>query len=477
MPKHERVGIIGAGPAGLAAAYSLGKLCIPVDVFESGSMVGGMARTIDLWGQKVDLGPHRFFSANARVNRLWLEIAEADYRMIERQTRIFYNGQFYDYPLRLADSLAKLGALEAINCFISYFRQKPARDHLASNFEEWVCGRFGRRLYEIFFRDYSEKLWGIPCARLDADFAAQRIRKMSLYEAVRNALTNGRENHHRTLVDRFAYPLGGTGSVYCKMAHAINSQNGSVYLHAPVRRVVPLAGGGIELELVSGEHHTYRHIVSTMPLTFLVSALPNVPQKVLDACANLHFRNTIVVYLRIEANNLFPDQWIYIHAPELAVGRITNFRNWIPELNGDNPETILSLELWCDPDDALWNRSDAYYIEQAKRDLYKTGLIQDVCVAEGYVVKIPFCYPVYHLGYKNSLNIVKEYLQTIPCFDVIGRCGSFKYNNQDHSLLMGILVAEKIALDRNHDLWGVNTDDVYQESAIINETGLVPQSS
>jgi protoporphyrinogen oxidase len=477
VPVHERVGIIGAGPAGLAAAYSLGKLGIPVDVFEAGSMVGGMAKTIDLWGQKVDLGPHRFFSADARVNRLWLEIAGTDYRMIERQTRIFYNGQFFNYPLQLADSLAKLGSVEAIGCLISFLCQKLRRDHVASNFEEWVCGRFGRRLYEIFFRGYSEKLWGIPCTQLNADFADQRIRKLSLYKAVHNALTHGRGNRHPTLVGRFAYPIGGTGSIYSKMAHAIRSQNGAVNLHAPVRRVVPKTEGVMELELVSGERRAYRHIVSTMPLTLLINSLPDVPQTVLDACAGLHFRNTIVVYFRIEAKNLFPDQWIYIHAPELAVGRITNFRNWIPELYGDNRETILSLELWCDPEDAQWNRPDTYYIEQAKQDLFKTGLIQDAGIAEAYVVKIPFCYPVYSLGYRNSLNILQDYLQTIPSLDVIGRCGSFKYNNQDHSLLMGILVAEKIALARNHDLWGVNADDAYQESAIITETGLAHKSS
>jgi protoporphyrinogen oxidase len=473
----KRVGAIGAGPAGLAAAYTLGKLGVPVDVFEAGSTVGGMARTIDLWNQKVDLGPHRFFTSNARVNRLWLDIVGTEYHMVERQTRIFYDGRFFDYPLRLADSLAKLGPIEAAHCLLSYLRQKFRRDGLAANFEEWVSGRFGRRLYEIFFRSYSEKLWGIPCALLDADFAMQRIRALSLYEAARNALAHGRGNHHATLVDRFAYPFRGTGSVYGKMADAIITQGGSVNLRAPVQRVVPRADGMLELELVSGARHTYNHIVSTMPLTLLVRALPGAPPNVLDACSKLRFRNTIVVYLRVEAQNLFPDQWIYIHAPELDVGRITNFRNWIPELYGNSSDTILALELWHDPEDVHWSEPDAYPIERASRDLQKTGLLQGARIIAGHVVRIPFCYPVYSLGYKNHLSLLRDYLQTIPNLNVIGRCGSFKYNNQDHSLLMGIMVAEKIALARDHDLWDVNADETYQEAAFINETGLVPQLS
>lgn len=474
---NERVGIIGAGPAGLATAYTLGKHGVPVDVFEASPAVGGMAKTIGLWNQKVDLGPHRFFSANARVNRLWLDVVGTGYRMIERQTRIFYDGRLFDYPLHLMDSLGKLGIKEAAHCLLSYLRQQFRRNKQASDFEEWVCRRFGRRLYEIFFRSYSEKLWGIPCKNLDADFAAQRIRRLSLYEAARNALANGRGNIHPTLVNRFAYPLGGTGSVYSRMADAIKSRDGCVHLHKAVRRIVPRADGKLELELVSGESQIYRHIVSTMPLTILVGALPGVPQSVLDACSNLHFRNTILVYLRVEAQNLFPDQWVYIHEPELTVGRITNFRNWIPELYGQSSDTILSLELWYDPDDAQWREPDEKHIERASADLRGTGLIQGTRITAGHVIRVPFCYPVYTLGYKNHLRILQNYVRTIPGLDVIGRCGSFKYNNQDHSLLMGILAAENIALGHNHDLWGVNVDDTYQEAAVINETGLVPQLS
>jgi protoporphyrinogen oxidase len=300
----NRVGVIGAGPAGLAAAYSLGKSGIPVDVFEASAAVGGMAQTILLWNQLVDLGPHRFFSTHAAVNRLWLEIVGSDYRMVERRTRIFYDDKFFDYPLRLADSLGKLGSIESVRCLMSYLRQQLAFDRPAANFEQWVRGRFGKRLYERFFRDYSEKLWGLRCESLDADFAAQRIRKLSLYEAARNALANGRGNRHATLVDQFAYPIVGTGSVYNKMADAIFRQAGTVHLGKAVRRVLPHREEGMELELASGERHTYQHIISTMPLTQLIHALPDAPQKVLEANSRLHYRNTILVYLRMDCSRI-----------------------------------------------------------------------------------------------------------------------------------------------------------------------------
>lgn len=470
------VGIIGAGPAGLAAAYELGKQGIRAEVFEAGPAVGGMARTFELWGQKVDLGPHRFFSSDARINRLWLEVLGDDYRMVSRQTRIFYNGRFFEYPLQVGNALSGLGPLTAARCVASYARQKLRPAEEVRNFEQWVQGRFGRRLYEIFFKAYSEKLWGIPCTQLDADFASQRIRKLSFFEAVRNALLQGRGNRHATLVDRFAYPLEGCGQVYSKMARAVVKQGGRVHLETPVRGVRPRSDGGLDVELVNGERRHYDKVVSTMPLTHLVKALPEVPPEVVEAADRLKFRNTILVYLQVEAQKLFPDQWVYVHSPNLAVGRITNFRNWVPELNGTSDETILALELWCDPGDERWIADDAEHIARAEAELRKTGLVGEAEITAGHVERVPNCYPVYEVGYRENVSVLRKHLQSIPGLDVIGRYGSFKYNNQDHSLLMGILAAENIALDHRHDLREVNADDSYQEAAIIDETGLVPQT-
>lgn len=473
----KSVAIIGAGPAGLAAAYTLAKLGVPVDVFEASPQVGGMARSFELWDQAVDLGPHRFFSADARVNRLWLDVVGAQYRMVDRQTRIFYDGKLFNYPLRADDVVAKLGLTEAVLCVASYLREQLRPRRPALSFEDWTRSRFGQRLYSIFFRSYSEKVWGIPCDRLDADFAAKRIRKLSLFEAVRNSLSSKGSSRHATLIDRFAYPLHGTGSVYQTMASRVQQLGGQVHLKAPVKRLDPGAAGEVVLELASGQRHSYEHVVSSMPLTDLVRALPQTPANVGNSAAALHFRNTILVYLRVESENLFPDQWLYVHAPELEVGRITNYRNWVPELHRDKPQTILSLELWCNPGDAKWQQPDERHVKRAIDDLQSTGLIGGARITASRVIKVPNCYPIYDLGYRDHMDVLRNHLQTIPGLQVIGRAGAFKYNNQDHSLLMGILAAERIALGRDHDLWAVNTDDTYQEEAIIDETGLVPRTT
>ena len=473
----KTVAVIGAGPAGLATAYTLAKLGVPVELFEASPHVGGMARSFELWDQTVDLGPHRFFSADARVNRLWLEVVETQYRMVERQTRIYYGGKLFDYPLRADDVVAKLGLTEAARCVASYLREQLRPRRPAVSFEDWTRSRFGQRLYSMFFQSYSEKVWGIPCNRLDADFAAQRIRKLSLFEAALNSLSRKGSTRHATLIDRFAYPLRGTGSVYQTMTDRVRRLGGSVHLVSPVKRLDPGAAGGVELELASGQRHVFDHVVSSMPLTHLVRALPQTPEQVGNAAAALRFRNTILVYLRVESENLFPDQWLYVHAPELEVGRITNYRNWVTELHRDKPQTILSLELWCNPGDSKWLQPDEQHVERATHDLQETGLIRGARITASQVIRVPNCYPIYDLGYRDHMDVLRNYLQTIPKLQVIGRAGAFKYNNQDHSLLMGILAAERIALGRDHDLWAVNTDDTYQEEAIIDETGLVPRAS
>jgi protoporphyrinogen oxidase len=470
------VAVIGAGPAGMTAAYQLAKAGVDVEVFEAGSAVGGLARTISLWGQRVDLGPHRFFSSDRRVNELWLEVVGRDYDVVPRLTRIYYGGRFYAYPLRPANALWNLGAVEAATCLASYAGARlrpraPARD---DSFEDWVVARFGRRLFEIFFKAYSEKLWGIPCHALDADFAAQRIRTLSLSVALRDALGLSGRRRPRTLLDQFAYPHGGTGSVYERMAQAVRARGGRVHLGAPVRRVLAAAGVAHALELEDGSVRAYDHIVSSMPLSLLVSRLPEVPAEVRRAAESLRFRNTLLVYLHVRATDLFPDNWLYIHAPSLQVGRVTNFRNWTPHLFGDAASTILALEYWCDDGDPLWAAPDAALIALGVRELRGTGLLGTAAVDEGHVHRIRRCYPVYERGYRTRLRPVEAYLRTLRGLSAIGRYGAFKYNNQDHSILMGLLAAENIAAGTTHDLWAINSDyDSYQEATLITRTGLV----
>jgi len=476
-----RVAIIGAGPAGLTAAWSLVRGGADVAVYEAGQQVGGLARSLDLWGQRVDLGPHRFFSTDSRVNRLWLDVVGRDYQMVERQTRIYYGGKFYQYPLRPAEALRKMGVANALACLASYAGQKAMPGNTAGqqppSFESWVVGRFGRRLFEMFFKSYSEKLWGIPCEQLSADFAAQRIKKFSLSEAVKGALSARRRRDHHTLAERFAYPLGGTGSVYERMARQIEECGGQVTLQAPVRRVLCDDARVQGIELQDGRRELCDHVISTMPLTLLVGGLDAVPSDVRRATESLRFRNTILVYLHVDAADLFPDQWIYVHAPELRVGRVTNFRNWVPQLVAGNPTTILAAELWCDADEPLWSEGDAGLIERAKRELRAAGLLADAKVLDGHVVRINRCYPVYAIDYQEHLARIVEHLRRYERLTAIGRYGAFKYNNQDHSILMGLMAAENLLAAAGHDLWGVNTDyDDYQERSLIAETGLVEQT-
>lgn len=467
-----KVAIIGAGPAGLTTAYQLSKVSgIDLTVYEASAQVGGLSRSLDLWGERVDLGPHRFFSSDRRVNELWLEVVQKDYVIIDRLTRIFYKDRYFHYPLKAFDALKKLGIFEAARCVLSYGQEKLSPTPLNGSFENWVVHRFGRRLFEIFFKAYSEKLWGISCQDLDADFAAQRIKKLSLWEAVKNAINEGRRNQHKTLVDQFAYPKGGSGMVYERMAEAIQANGGKVHLNRPVQKAIMQDGQIKGLELEDGSVEEYDHVVSTMPLSLLVSRMLEAPPEIKAAANALRFRNTILVYLEVEGAEHFPDNWLYVHSPNLEMGRITNFSNWLP--NAERKNSILTLEYWCYPEEARWQEEDDSLIALAEREIVETGLVAKAQIKQGMVYRIPKCYPVYEKGYKNHLGPIESFLKSIPNLSVIGRYGAFKYNNQDHSILMGLFAAENIISNQKHDLWGINTDyESYQEEAIITETGL-----
>ena len=471
--EKKNIAIIGAGPAGITAAYELTKAGFDVTLYEASDRVGGLSKTIDLWNQKVDLGPHRFFSNDTKVNELWLEVVGKDYRMVDRLTRIYYKKKFYYYPLKPFDALFKLGIWQAFLCVLSYMKEKIKPTKQDGSFEAWVTARFGSRLYSIFFKTYSEKLWGIPCTELDEDFAAQRIKKLSLFEAVKNALFSGKKNKHKTLVDQFAYPIGGTGMVYEKMKTYIENNGGKVICSSPVKKVSAGEGKTPSIELMRGEEINFDHVISSMPITHLVKNLPNVPEDVIKAATDLKFRNTILVYLKVEGENVFPDNWLYVHANDLQMGRITNFCNWVPEVNQGEKSTIVALEYWAYNEDEIWNATDEELIELGKKELRVTGLIKDLDISEGYIIKIPKCYPVYSKGYKEPLQKVEDYLGNVENLSVIGRYGSFKYNNQDHSILMGLLAADNLINNKKHNLWEINTDyETYQETSTITASGL-----
>jgi len=470
-----KIAVIGAGPAGITAAYELVKHGITVDIFEASDAPGGMARTLSLWNQWVDLGPHRFFSKDKRVNELWLEIVGQDYLLIPRITHILYNKKYYDYPLSPFNALKNIGLSQAVICALYYFKEVILPTKQDGSFETWVIHRFGKRLYELFFKPYSEKLWGIPCSQLDADFAAQRIKKLSLFEAAKNALLKNKTENHRSLIDQFAYPCQGAGIVYERMADYIQNHGNIIYYKSPVDKIV-VEDQNLKLVLTDGHgFNGYDHIISTMPLSLLTSRLKDVPEKVKNAALSLRFRNTILVYLKIESENIFPDQWIYIQSSEFKVGRITNFRNWSPGLYGKEKSTILAMEYWCNDDDVLWKESHDHLINLATQELEKIGFKNDI-VSQGHIERIPKCYPIYDKGYKEKIDIIKGYLNNISGLSVVGRYGSFRYNNQDHSILMGLKAADNILKREKNDLWSINTDfEEYQESYVIKKEGLVKE--
>lgn len=475
-----RIAVIGAGPAGLTAALQLARSGAQVDVYEAGSQVGGLARSINLWGQRVDIGPHRFFSTDARVNRFWLDIVGKDYDLIDRLTRIHYQGTLFEYPLKPLDVFGKLGFRETVQTLFSYAKQivlnNPSTG-ASDSFENWVVKRFGRRLYEKFFKSYSEKLWGIPCSELSEDFAAQRIRRLTLSNAVAGALFRKGRSQHRTLAECFAYPKDGTGMVYERIADRIRAAGGGVLLNQPIESVDVEDGRVIGIRTTSGEQASYDHVISTMPLTLLVQNLRDVPSAVLDATRQLSFRNTVLVYLEVADPNLFRDQWLYIHDASVSVGRVTNFNNWRKSAQSGS-STILCCEYWCGETDATWNASNGDLTQTAARELNRIGLLHSQTISDSHIIRIPRSYPVYKIGYDRHIEVIAEYLSSIDGLSVIGRYGSFKYNNQDHSILMGLLVAENILHRAGHDLWNLNSDfESYQEQSFISATGLVSAQS
>ncbi len=442
-------------------------------LFEASSEVGGMAKSFELWDQIVDLGPHRFFSSDPRVNEFWLEAVDHEYIMVNRLTRIYYKGRFFSYPIQAFNALRGLGIKEAIRCVLSFLIVQifPRKDE--SKFDTWVINRFGNRLFKIFFKSYTEKLWGIKCSTLDADFAAQRIKKLSLYEAIKGALLGNRRNKHRTLVDEFAYPNLGAGAVYKKIAEKFVNLGGSLMLKTLVSGI-SLNESEVEIEVNEKQKFLFDHVISTMPLTHLVQKI-GAPMEILEKTKLLKFRNTLLVYLKVEGKNPFPDQWIYIHAENLKTGRITNFKNWAKTINRGQSANIICLEYWCYDEDELWNTDDSTLIALASRELYETNLIHSDSIKDAHVTRVPKCYPVYSSGYREILEPIQGYLSKIKNVTPIGRYGSFKYNNQDHSILMGLLAAQNLLGEKYTDLWSINTDYEYQESSRITTTGLISE--
>jgi protoporphyrinogen oxidase/putative flippase GtrA len=461
--------ILGGGPAGLAAAYTLCKQGHSVVVVERDASVGGLAKSFEHKGFILDYGPHRFFTKLSPVLKFWNEVLGDEQVTVNRLTRIYYGNRYFSYPLKAFEALLTLGFAESARIVASYLKAQLFPNKSPNNFAEWVSGRFGRRLFEIFFEGYTEKLWGIPCTEISADWAAQRIKGLSLLSAVRNALL-GNNGKVKNLIDQFQFPRLGSGQLYERAADYLTDHGQTVLLNTEVLRIHHQDNQAQALTLK--DRHTGEErivpcsgVISSIPLTHLVEQLtPAAPAPVVDMAKSLRFRNTVLVYVMVESGKLFPDNWLYINDPTVQLGRVTNFANWSADMLPNSEQTPLCCEYWCQFE-GLWDTDDDALVAMAERDLRKIGLLNDEAVNSGFVIRLPRTYPIYAGNYKEALATIQDHLQGINNLQAVGRYGAFKYNNQDHSLLMGIMAAENVATLGKHNLWTVNSDDDYQEEA------------
>ncbi len=487
--------IIGAGPAGLTAGYLLSKQGVAVTVLEShATLVGGIARTERYKGFGFDIGGHRFFSKSQEVEDLWSELLPQDMLERPRSSRIYYRGHFFDYPLRAMDALKKLGIVESVRCVLSYLRARFSPTPNPSNFEDWVVNQFGRRLYEIFFRTYTEKVWGMPCREISADWAAQRIKGLSLASAVLNAIkpqpapTDGdRADVIKTLLTHFRYPRKGPGMLWEAAAAKIGELGGTVRMGAFVTGArwdetsgnwtVVLRDSNGEMQQVMGTH-----LISSAPLRELVANLePPLAAPVTRAAEQLKYRDFLTVALIVKDGNVFSDNWIYIHDPGVSVGRVQNFKSWSPELVPDPALTCYGLEYFCFEGDGLWQLPDAELIALGTREMEKLGLLSAADVVDGCVVRQAKAYPVYDDQYSEHVAVVRDAIAAaFPTLHVVGRNGMHKYNNQDHAMMTAMLAVKNIVEGASYDVWQVNQDAEYHEagSTASSTSGLrdVPRS-
>lgn len=476
--------VMGAGPAGLTAAYELTKHGVPVTVLEKDTrFVGGISRTEERHGYRFDIGGHRFFSKNREIEDLWTEILGDELLTCGRLSRIYYRGKYFDYPLKAANALMNLGLIETVRCMASYARARVRPVQNPRSLEDWVSNQFGQRLFQIFFKTYTEKVWGISTKELSADWAAQRIKGLNLTQAIKSSLLPQRKGKRdgeaaiKTLIDQFRYPRLGPGQMWDRVRDILCSRGQTVAMGQNVVAVCHALDVGVThivtRNAATGEEHTFSgtHFLSTLPIRELIRVCqPTLPNYVRTAADKLKYRDFLTIAVVIEKENLFPDNWIYIHDPSVKVGRIQNFKTWSPALVPDPKTTCLGMEFFCFEGDGLWGSSDEQLVELARKELAQLGICGSKEVLWGAVVRQPKAYPVYDDEYKQHLAVIRNYLaEHLPNLQLVGRNGMHHYNNQDHSMMTALLAARNIALGTRYDPWKVNTDAEYHEEARLED--------
>ena len=474
---QKKIAIIGAGPAGLTAAYLLGKANQEVTVFEKDPQyVGGISRTETYKGYSFDIGGHRFFSKSKEVEDFWTEILSDEMLERPRSSRIYYNHKFFAYPLAAFEALRKLGIIQSTLCVLSYLKAKvfPIKD--PKNFEDWVTNQFGKRLFNIFFKTYTEKVWGVPCNEISADWAAQRIKGLSLSSAIWNALfkpkaSSGNDNVIKTLIDSFRYPKKGPGMMWERCVEKSKALGVKIEMNTSVEEIY-FANNQWGVKTSNGNTlQGFDYVLSSAPMRELVASVhPKFPEKAFNASQQLKYRDFITVVLICKDEDAFSDNWIYIHDPNVKVGRIQNFKSWSPYMVPDASMACYGLEYFCFEGDRLWTSKNEDLINLGKKEIEEIGLTKGVNVVDGYVVRQPKAYPVYDHSYKENVDAVREALKNYPGLYLVGRNGMHKYNNQDHSMMTAMLAAKNIiAGNELYDLWNVNEDAEYHEGGMRGE--------
>jgi len=515
--------IAGAGPAGLTAALELLRRSdiVPI-VFEVDRQVGGISKTVEYRGNRMDLGGHRFFSKSDWVTRWWQEIlpiatsevaasslidltyqrqsksirvrasnpvtAEAVMLVRQRLSRIFYRRRFFDYPIKLnAETIKNLGAHEMLRIGLSYGRARFKPRSPEVSLEDFLVNRFGERLYRTFFKDYTEKVWGVPCRDISAQWGAQRIKGLSVTKALSHALSKrfrlnpGRRTVETSLIERFLYPKLGPGQMWEEVTRRVRAGGGTVHLKHRVigierQRSVVTAVQVLDEVAGSVRRVACDYMIATLPICELVQMLVPEHEQVMHVAQNLPYRDFVTAGLLLHrmrsgagqgdvvGNGMPPDNWIYIQEPDVKIGRLQVFNNWSPALVA-NPEQIwVGLEYFCGENDELWATDDASFIDFSARELEKIGLIDRHDVIDGTVVRVPKAYPAYFGEYRN-FNVVREWLDTFTNLYSVGRNGMHRYNNQDHSMLSARCAVDSITNTHVSRLkiWEINAEDGYHE--------------
>ena len=466
--EKSTVAIIGGGPAGLTAAYELHKHSDghhPV-VFEESDQVGGISRTVVYKGYRYDIGGHRFFTKVKPVQQLWKEVLPDDFLKRPRLSRIYYRSKYFAYPLKPLNALMNMGAYESVRILLSYAKWQVRPSKEEHTFDQWVTNRFGGRLFWHFFKSYTEKVWGLPCNEIRADWAAQRIKNLSLFKAVWNALSGSNDTH--SLIEEFDYPRLGPGMMWEAFRDRILEKGGEVRMKERVRTIHRDDGAirAVEIENADdGSSYVFKadQFISSMPITALIgNMVPPAPAHVQKAANKLKYRDFLIVTLILKKKDLFPDNWIYIHSPDVNVGRIQNFRSWSPEMLPDEEHSSIGMEYFCNEGDDLWQKDNAELVKLAEEELRKLNLVGDAEVVDGTVIRQPKAYPVYDHEYQEALEVIRNWLDNFPNLQLVGRNGMHRYNNQDHSMLTAMLAVKNI-LGEKHDLWSVNVEQEYHE--------------